>query len=82
MISNRIKKTDYSKPGVKRPEGKGDPHELASAAAVRAKFGSDVTSPEQLAEMVQKVGGLAMSQISALEPDELGRPVLKPVKRD
>ena len=57
MISNRIKKTDYSKPGVKRPEGKGDPHELASAAAVRAKFGSDVTSPEQLAEMVQKVGG-------------------------
>ena len=60
MISNRIKKTDYSKPGVKRPEGKGDPHELASAAAVRAKF----------------------SQISALEPDELGRPVLKPVKRD
>lgn len=82
MISNRIKKTDYSKPGVKRPEGKGDPHELASAAAVRAKFGSDVTNPEQLAEMVQKVGGLAMSQISALEPDELGRPVLKPVKRD
>ena len=25
MISNRIKKTDYSKPGVKRPEGRGSP---------------------------------------------------------
>ncbi|MAJ88897.1 MAG: hypothetical protein CL416_04765, partial [Acidimicrobiaceae bacterium] len=77
-ISNRIKKTDYSKPGVTQPEGDGDPHELASAAAVSDQYGGQVTTPEKLAEKVQEVGALAMSQISALDSESLGSPVLKP----
>lgn len=79
-ISNRIKKTDYSKPGVPQPEGEGDPHECASAAAVGDQFGMDVTTPELLAKKVQEVGALAMSKISAMDSASLGSPVSKPGK--
>lgn len=79
-ISNRIKKTDYSEPGVAQPEGDGDPYELASAAAVSDQYGGEITTPEKLAEKVQEVGALAMSKISPFDSESLGSPVLKPKK--
>ena len=79
-ISNRIKKTDYSEPGVAQPEGDGDPHELASAAAVSDQYGDEITTPEKLAKKVQEIGALAMSKISAFDSESLGSPVLKPKK--
>ena len=81
-ISNRIKKTDYSKPGVERPEGDGDPHELASALEVEKQYSDKIKTPEDLAAKVQEVGGLAMSLIAAFDPEALGSPVLKPPKRE
>ena len=67
-ISNRIKKTDYSKPGVERPEGDGDPHELASALEVEKQYSDKIKTPRSRRESAG-VGGLAMSLIAAFDPE-------------
>ena len=67
---------------MERPEGDGDPHELASALEVKKQYSEEIKTPEDLAAKVQEVGGLAMSLIASFDPEALGSPVLKPPKRE